>query len=102
MKTRITLLAIMLSFFIGQPRNSNAQCPDEATQCAVTIACGDVYGDGWNGAAIKVWQGTTLRGTATLTSGSYGEVEINICSNSFSAFLCANGYNGNYYCHGSV
>ncbi len=80
MKTKFFLLAILLSFFIGQPQKTCAQCPDGATQCAVTIACGDVYGDGWNGAAIKVWQGTTLRGTATLASGSYGEVEINICS----------------------
>lgn len=80
MKNKFFLLAMLLSFFIGQPRNSYAQCPDGATQCAVTIVCGDVYGDGWNGAAIKVWQGTTLRGTATLASGNYGEVEINICS----------------------
>ena len=80
MKTKFFLLAIIMALLAVRPAVTHAQCPDGATQCAVTIVCNDVYGDGWNGAAIKVWQGTTLRGTATLASGSYGEVEVNICS----------------------
>jgi len=36
----------------------------------------DSYGDGWNGASIKVYNGTVLLGTATIANGTNGSATI--------------------------
>ena len=41
----------------------------QATSCPITIVGNDSYGDGWNGASISIYQGSTLVGTFTLSSG---------------------------------
>jgi hypothetical protein len=40
-----------------------AQCPPGESTCLVTVVCGDMFGDGWNGGSLQVWQDTVLRGT---------------------------------------
>lgn len=45
-------------------------------QCDIDIAMHDSYGDGWNGASIKVYDGDDLLGTATISSGSSGFASI--------------------------
>lgn len=83
----ITIMAVLLL----TDSDLRAQCADGVTQCPVTILCDDVYGDGWNGAAVQVWQGSTLRGIATLTAGNYGEVEVNICADDTIRFVWQSG-----------
>jgi len=41
-------------------------------QCDIVIDMQDSYGDGWNGASVKVYDGADLLGTATIASGSSG------------------------------
>lgn len=56
-----------------------AQCDPGVTQCSITFQMTDQYGDGWNGASIQVYQGTTLRGTVSC-DGAASESTITICS----------------------
>jgi PKD repeat protein len=70
MKNRILLSLVALAFFFGGSVNSvNAQCD-------IVIDMEDTYGDGWNGASVKVYDGTTLLGTATFATGSSGSATI--------------------------
>lgn len=57
-----------------------AQCPDGERMCSITILGNDIFGDGWSGAGIEVWQGSTLRGFATLQQGYEGDIDIAVCS----------------------
>lgn len=57
-----------------------AQCDQGVSMCNITFEMTDSYGDGWNDCSISVYQGTTLRGTVTLSSGSSGEATVAICS----------------------
>lgn len=41
-----------------------------SAQCDIVINMQDSYGDGWNGASIKVYDGSDLLGTATLTGNT--------------------------------
>ena len=40
----------------------------------------DSFGDGWNNGQLSVYQGATLRGAVTLESGSSGETQVSVCS----------------------
>ena len=48
--------------------------------CNITVVMRDSYGDGWNDNAVNVYSGAALLGTATLTSGSYGEQQVFACA----------------------
>ena len=62
-------------------------CPGSGgtTNCSLCYIFQDSYGDGWNGAAIKVWDANTntLLATWTLSSGSftYGALPLNSNTN---------------------
>jgi len=63
MKKRILLL-LSLSILLSFGQNSIL-----SAQCDIIIDMEDSYGDGWNGASIKVYDGSNLLGTATVSSG---------------------------------
>ena len=70
MKKSFLLSLIAFSFlFLGNINVASAQCD-------IVIDMADSYGDGWNGASVKVYDGTTLLGTATISSGSSGTATI--------------------------
>lgn len=69
MEKRFLLLFSLLGLLIfGQTSMVSAQCD-------IIIDMADSYGDGWNGASIKVYDGSSLLGTATM-SGSSGSATI--------------------------
>jgi len=47
-----------------------------SAQCDIVIDMADSYGDGWNGASVKVYDGATLLGTATIANGFTGTAVI--------------------------
>ena len=67
---KITLLLSLTSLFIF------GQISFVSAQCDITIDMEDSYGDGWNGASIKVYDGATLIGTATISNGFSGTATI--------------------------
>lgn len=70
MKKSILLSLVAFAvFFLGSANIANAQCD-------IVIDMEDSYGDGWNGASVKVYDGTTLLGTATFSTGSSGSTTI--------------------------
>ncbi|MBI9036190.1 MAG: Omp28-related outer membrane protein [Bacteroidales bacterium] len=70
MKKKFLLLLSLLSLFVlGQPAMVSAQCD-------IVIDMQDSYGDGWNGASIKVYDGSDLLGTATFANGSSSTATI--------------------------
>jgi len=75
MKKSFLLLFSLLSLLIfGLTTNLSAQCD-------IVIAMHDSYGDGWNGASIKVYDGAVLLGTATIANGSSGSATISAPDN---------------------
>ncbi len=70
MKKRILLL-LSLSILLSFGQNSIL-----SAQCDIIIDMEDSYGDGWNGASIKVYDGTNLLGTATFSNGFSGSTTI--------------------------
>ena len=84
---RILLLAVLM---VPIGAKVNAQC--SGTMCSVTIQMMDEYGDGWydyDGMPfyVKVYQGTTLRGQATLGDGASGTQTIAVCSDDSVRFV---------------
>ena len=84
---RILLLAVLM---VPIGAKVNAQC--SGTMCSVTIQMMDEYGDGWyddDGIPfyVKVYQGTTLRGQATLGAGASGTQTIDVCSGDSVRFV---------------
>ena len=81
MKKNLLRLLFMALFvpFITQVK---AQCDNNASMCSITIVMGDAIGDGWDGSNLQLYQGTTLRGTATLQNGSTDTVSIQVCPDS--------------------
>jgi len=47
-----------------------------SAQCDIVIDMADSYGDGWNGASVKVYNGSELLGTATISNGFSGSATI--------------------------
>ena len=83
------LLGFLVVFAIAMlPMSVKAQC---AVTCGITVQCTDSYGDGWNGNAINVFQGGTLLNSVTLASGSYDEIEVNVCDDETLVFIWATG-----------
>ena len=62
-----------------------------SAQCDITISMEDSYGDGWNGASVKVYDGGTLLGTATIPSGSSGTATISAPDNTDISLVWTNG-----------
>ena len=84
---RILLLAVLM---VPIGAKVNAQC--SGTMCSVTIQMMDEYGDGWydydsEPFYVKVYQGTTLRGQATLGAGASGTQTIAVCSSDSVRFV---------------
>ena len=84
---RILLLAVLM---VPIGAKVNAQC--SGTMCSVTIQMMDGYGDGWydydsEPFYVKVYQGTTLRGQATLGNGASGTQTIAVCSSDSVRFV---------------
>ncbi len=70
MKKNLLLSFVAFTFlFLGNINLVTAQCD-------IVIDMEDSYGDGWNGASVKVYDGSDLLGTATISSGSSGTVSI--------------------------
>lgn len=70
MEKRFLLLFSLFSLIMfGQMNPVSAQCD-------IVIDMTDSYGDGWNGASVKVYDGATLLGTATIANGSSGTATI--------------------------
>jgi len=70
MEKRFLLLAALVALLIfGQATAVSAQCD-------IVIDMQDSYGDGWNGASLKVYDGATLLGTATIANGFTGTATI--------------------------
>jgi PKD repeat protein len=70
MRKRFLLLFSLVGLLVlGQTFTASAQCN-------LHIAMHDSYGDGWNGASLKVYNGTVLLGTATLANGLTGSATI--------------------------
>ena len=61
MKKIYAILAIMFSLGAWSPWAA-AQC-DGDSLCTITIAGTDQYGDGWNGAAITIYQNDAVVGS---------------------------------------
>lgn len=81
-------LLLTLFFFFGTGR---AQCPPDVAACFITVYCGDMVGDGWNGGVLQVWQDTVLRGSVSLTSGYEGEYDVPVCANDTMRFVWISG-----------
>lgn len=62
-KRNLLLFSLLCLLFFGQTAMVNAQCD-------IVIDMEDSYGDGWNGASVKVYDGADLLGTATLTGNT--------------------------------
>lgn len=70
MKKRFLLLVGLVSLLtFGQMQSASAQCD-------IVIRMQDSYGDGWNGASIKVYDAAVLLGTATIANGAVGTATI--------------------------
>lgn len=70
MEKRFLLLAVLVALLIFGQTN------DVSAQCDIVFDMQDSYGDGWNGASIKVYDGTSLLGTATIPNGFSGTATI--------------------------
>jgi hypothetical protein len=67
--------------------------------CQISLALVDSYGDGWNGAAIEVYdfdtitEDLTLLNTFTISSGSSADYTLNVCDGRYLVFFwSAGGY----------
>ena len=69
-----------------------AQCDPGQTDCSITVTGYDQYSDGWNGASLAIYQDTILRGTFTLTSGSYFTQTFPACSGPISFVWTGGSY----------
>ena len=92
------LMPLVMIMALALPWQTNAQCDPGVTSCEITVQMVDDYGDGWydnedNPCSILVYQGTTLRGTATLTDGSSGTQTIAVCNDDSIRFV----WSGNDY-----
>ena len=75
----VMLFAAMLLPWATQ---GHAQCTNGADMCNINVHCSDSYGDGWTDNIVQIYQGTTLRGSATLESGRFAMVTIPVCPDS--------------------
>jgi hypothetical protein len=66
---KIYSLFILMAFMIAGSATAWAQCEGEAT-CTITISGTDQYSDGWNGAAITIYQDTIFIGTYSCAGAS--------------------------------
>ncbi len=85
------LLTLLFAAFV-LPQAAKAQCDPGVEMCSVTIQMTDGYGDGWYDGDdlpfyIRVYQGTTLRGSVTLGSGGSGSQQVVICSGDSVRFV---------------
>lgn len=68
-KRFLLLFSLFTLLMFGQMNTVSAQCD-------IVIDMADSYGDGWNGASVKVYDGASLLGTATIANGSAGTATI--------------------------
>ena len=92
------LMPLVMIMALALPWQTNAQCGAGISSCEITVQMVDDYGDGWyddedNPCSILVYQGTTLRGTATLTDGLSGTQTIAVCNDDSIRFV----WSGNDY-----
>ena len=87
-KFRTLSVLLTLILYCGMAR---AQCPPDQTACFVTVYCGDMMGDGWNGGVLQVWQDTVLRGSVSLASGYEGQYDVPVCSGDTMRFVWISG-----------
>ena len=84
------LFAALLIPWVTQ---AEAQCDNNAAMCEITVEMQDSYGDGWTGNTLNVYQGTTLRGSATISDyTNYGILTIPICPDSIRLEWVAGTY----------
>lgn len=77
MKKIYAILAIMFSLGAWSPWAA-AQC-DGDSLCTITIAGTDQYGDGWNGAAITIYQNDAVVGSYSC-SGASSSQSFSVCA----------------------
>ena len=83
------LQKLLLIALLCVPWVTQAQC--NGTECTISISGTDQFGDGWNGASVSIYQGTTLRGTFTLTDGSSASATFTVCSDDSVRFVWGEG-----------
>ena len=87
------LQRLLLLAALCVPWATQAQCI--GSECTISIGGTDEYGDGWNGASISVYQGTTLKGSFTLSDGASASATINVCTDDSVLFVWNEGdYDG--------
>ena len=64
---KILLNLLFVALTIPWITQAQAQCNDNADMCAIRVEAQDGYGDGWEGSTLKIYQGTNLVGSVTVT-----------------------------------
>ena len=86
MKKQLTFLLVSLALLV-LPGKVNAQLQCDGTEsCSITIEGFDSYGDGWEGAAVHIYQDTNLRGTFTVTQ-STNSASFSVCPDSVQFYF---------------
>ncbi|MBP3763833.1 MAG: choice-of-anchor J domain-containing protein, partial [Bacteroidales bacterium] len=81
---KITFLALLAMLLPLGARAQLSGCT--GSTCSIVIQMYDDYGDGWYDSYndqfyVQVYQGTTLRGQASISTGYAGQSTIQVCSN---------------------
>ncbi len=81
MKQLLRAFAILALTLCGTAQSQAQSCTDTSDWCSIFIRCFKASPSGiWNGGAcVEVWQGSTLRGTAAMTTVGGDTVEIAVC-----------------------
>ncbi len=77
---KFLLNLLFMALMVPWITQAQAQCDGGVFMCPITVYGEDEFNDGWNGAELKVYQGTILRGTATC-SGISTTTNIPVCPN---------------------
>ncbi len=91
MRKNLTILLMSMALFLlPSTVHAQIQC-DGSESCSITIEGADSYGDGWDNAAIHIYQDTILRGTFTVES-STNTATFQVCPDSIRFYFVEAGY----------
>ena len=88
---RLVILSLLLSATFSQQLWAQNTPP---TSCEVTLEMYDQYGDGWNNAALSIYQHDSLVTTATMTGGSHQTLNITLDVDSVHLFWQTGWFDG--------
>lgn len=88
MKKQLSFLLVSLALLVLPGTvNAQLQCDSDGTEpCSITIEGTDSYSDGWEGAAIHIYQDTFLRGTFTV-DGMSNSASFQVCPDSIHFYF---------------